>query len=161
MQTTDNGRSSFLNVPTSSSCHALVQVKVIACALVSFCYGLDLIDPLGHPLTDEAENRINNKTCIFTDTLLHLCWLPCKSCVIFISVCMFTIHWHHTYSDQAPLQIVFCQRFLKYLVQKKLPVFHSAIMKHKLLKQTVHTDIFYPHTLYSNTNKAVHVMYLK
>jgi hypothetical protein len=60
-----------VNIPTSFSCHALEQVKVISCVLVSFCCGLDLIDSLGHPLTNEAENK--NSTILNTtpvDTIL-------------------------------------------------------------------------------------------
>jgi hypothetical protein len=80
-----------VNVLTSSACHALEQVKVTASVLVSFCYDLDLIDSLGHPLTNEAENRINNETHILTDTSVHV-MLTSLQVLCYIYQCL---HVHH------------------------------------------------------------------
>jgi hypothetical protein len=101
VSTTPTGRNSWVHILTFFSCHALEQVKVTVCVLVSFCYGQDLIDSLGRPLTNEAENRTKNK---------HILSAICEYMWVYVSICpaspilfpsaLFTILWHHTYSQQ-------------------------------------------------------------
>jgi hypothetical protein len=78
-------------MPTSSSCRALEQVKVISYVSVSFCCGLDLTDSSDHQLIDEAENRKCNETFnISNDTSVGVVVTPLQnSCITFNNVSNF------------------------------------------------------------------------
>jgi hypothetical protein len=59
-------------IPTSSSCRALEQEKVISSVSVSFCFGLDPTDSLDHQQRGEAENSNYSKSFnIFSDILVN------------------------------------------------------------------------------------------
>jgi hypothetical protein len=123
-----------VSVLTSSSCHALEQAKVIVCVLVSFCCGLGLIDSLGHPLTNEAENRINNETYSFTDMLAHVMLASLQVLYYFHQ----HLHVHHPMASYTfpskPTPNSILSTDSKVPCKEAIAVFHSIITQHKLLK---------------------------